>query len=106
MSVQCATPHQSSMATTVEQMQLQQAAIAADRTYMSAVGAAESQKTNDIYFYADAENHPCEYFLQPQNLTVPYYVAPVYESYVPPGGSSISHMAPQIKRMKKRGCCC
>lgn len=78
MSVQCATPpQQSSMATTVEQMQLHQAAIAADRTYMSAIGAAEAQKTHDIYFYADAENHPCEYFLQPQSLTVPYYVAPV-----------------------------
>ncbi|PFH37187.1 hypothetical protein BESB_036450 [Besnoitia besnoiti] len=105
-----ATPEQQAVMATVEQMQLQQAAMAVDRTYMSEVASLtepDPQNIHNIYFRANnTEVHPCEYFLQPQDVTVPYYVAPIYESYVPPGGSVISHMPPQIKRMKKRTCCC
>ncbi|CBZ54657.1 conserved hypothetical protein [Neospora caninum Liverpool] len=103
------TPEQRSVMDTVEQMQHHQAAIAANRTYSSEVATlteADSQNVHDIYVAANLDVKPCEYFLQSQNISVPYYVAPTYESYVPPGGSVITHMPPQIKRMKKRCCAC
>ncbi|EPR60252.1 hypothetical protein TGPRC2_236950 [Toxoplasma gondii TgCatPRC2] len=102
------TAEQRSVMDTVEQMQHHQAAIAANRTFASEVATlteADSQNVHEIYVAANTDVSSCEYFLQPQRINVPYYVAPTYESYVPPGGTVITHMPPQIKRMKKRTCC-
>eukprot|EP00920_Eleutheroschizon_duboscqi_P003797 GHVT01008816.1.p1 GENE.GHVT01008816.1~~GHVT01008816.1.p1 ORF type:complete len:158 (+),score=60.35 GHVT01008816.1:125-598(+) len=45
--------------------------------------------------------------LQPgAGVEVPHFVAPQYTNYIPPGGSTVTHMPPQVRKYKpKKGCC-